>query len=734
MAAPMLSRRVYYGLKPFLPWRVRLAIRRWLALPKRRRSAEVWPILPGSEKPPPGWPGWPEGKQFALVLTHDVEGTAGIAKCRQLMELELRLGFRSSFNFIPEGECPIPADLRQELTRQGFEVGVHDLRHDGKLYQSRRAFAEKAVRINRYLRDWGAVGFRSGFMLHELSWLHDLNILYDASTFDTDPFEPQPHGQRTIFPFFVRRPEVGKQRPELTPSDAASGNDAVPAEVLPSALRSPPVGYVELPYTLPQDSTLFLLLGERSIDVWRRKLDWVAQHGGMVLVNVHPDYARFPGQPADSRTFPSAFYEELLQYVRQRYAPDYWHPLPRDMARFVAGLASPPAPRRRVCMVTHSYYESDRRVRRYGEALAERGDEVEAIALRRNGCGPREQIVDGVRVFYLQTRAGRKERSKVSYLLPLLRFSWVASSWLRRRHRANRYDLVHVHNVPDFLVFAAWYPRRAGARIILDIHDIVPEFFVSKFGVSPTAPAVRMLQWVERRAAAFADHVILSNHLWFEKFTRRSAPPEKCSVFINYVDTEMFRPRPRPPSQGRRIVMFPGGLQWHQGVDIAIRAMAKLCARLPEAEFHIYGEGNLRGELEALARELGLTDKVRFFDFLPLREIADRMAVADVGVVPKRADTFGNEAFSTKILEFLALGVPMVVSDTQIDRFYFDDSVVEFFESGNETALAEALLRVLSDGAVRRERVARGLALAARNSWGSRKGDYLRLVDRLLNQ
>jgi hypothetical protein len=124
-------------------------------------AGDTWPVLPGSEKPPQNWPGWPDGKKFALVLTHDVEGRSGVAKCRQLMELERQLGFRSCFSFVPQGEYSISRILRNELTRNGFEVGVHDLHHDGKLFHNRQDFTEKAARINGYLKDWGAVGFRS---------------------------------------------------------------------------------------------------------------------------------------------------------------------------------------------------------------------------------------------------------------------------------------------------------------------------------------------------------------------------------------------------------------------------------------------------------------------------------------------------------------------------------------------------------------------------------------------
>jgi len=301
----MAGNRLYYHLKPYLPWRLRMALRRVVARRKLKSCGAIWPINEATAQVPPGWSGWPDGKKFALVLTHDVEGPDGLAKCRQLMQLEQAAGCRSSFNFIPEGDYSVSRELREELKANRFEVGVHDLHHDGKLYQSEAAFAENAGRINGYLKKWGAVGFRSGFMLHNLDWLRQLDISYDASTFDTDPFEPQPDAAGTIFPFRV---------PDQ-PGAAGSG-------------------YVELPYSLPQDSTLFLVLREKTPDIWFKKLDWVAARGGMALVNVHPDYLQFPGEARSARLFPADFYRQVLEYAQRKYGPSFWQPLPCELAEW----------------------------------------------------------------------------------------------------------------------------------------------------------------------------------------------------------------------------------------------------------------------------------------------------------------------------------------------------------------------------------------------------------------
>lgn len=332
--------RLYYHTKPFLPVRLRWMLRRFYAARILRRSRDIWPIKESAGHPPQQWCGWPDQKRFAFVLTHDVEGAEGHRQVRQLAELEIALGCRSIFNFIPEGGYAVDPGLRQWLVDNGFEVGVHDLEHDGKLYASRASFREKTRRINGYLRDWNAVGFRSGFMFRRHDWLHDLEIDYDMSAFDTDPFEPQPDGAGTIFPFFVSRTldeeRNGRSDAKTTGTQARTGRgDSRSSETDPpssAARRALRPGYVELPYTLPQDSTLFLLLRQKSIDIWIRKLEWIVRHGGMALLNVHPDYVDFGNSRNGRHCLPAALYEQFLTYVMDRHSSDLWHALPREVA------------------------------------------------------------------------------------------------------------------------------------------------------------------------------------------------------------------------------------------------------------------------------------------------------------------------------------------------------------------------------------------------------------------
>ena len=339
---------------------------------KRKKYAHIWPIDPDTATPPKDWRGWPDRKKFALIISHDVDSQKGHDKCYPLMRLEERLGFRSSFNIVPE-KYLVSTTLINDIKNRGFEVCTHGLNHDGKLFFSREIFNHRAKRINHYLQKWGSTGFTSPSMLCILDWMHALNISHSTSTFDTDPFEPQQNPVKTIFPFWVPntsqslRPSGDVQfcsRPRKTkilttpvrsagptpvPSAGATGqagqadihkvfrglkveSDAVIEQkgISPEGLT----GFVELPYTLPQDFTLFVLMKEQTIHIWKKKLDWIARNGGMALFNSHPDYMNFNEQKNGPEEYSVTYYKEFLKYIKNRYKDQYWHVLPKQMARF----------------------------------------------------------------------------------------------------------------------------------------------------------------------------------------------------------------------------------------------------------------------------------------------------------------------------------------------------------------------------------------------------------------
>jgi hypothetical protein len=295
--------RVYYAIKPLLPRRLQLALRRLYARKQAQRQFPAWPIepllvdhqneqlrrrlqaSPGGRVPLVSF--WPDGRSFAAVVTHDVETSTGIANIGALLELERRHDLVSSWNFVAE-DYPIPDGTFERIRGAGGEIGLHGITHSGKLFSSRRAFDAQLPKIHRYLQDWDVVGFRSPGTHRNADWMPDLGCLYDSSFPDTDPFEPQSGGCCSIFPYFLG-------------------------------------DLVELPITLVQDHTLWEILRLRSTDIWREKGDWVIAHHGLINVIVHPDYVRSPER--------LGLYDELLGYLRSRLDADAgWHALPRDVA------------------------------------------------------------------------------------------------------------------------------------------------------------------------------------------------------------------------------------------------------------------------------------------------------------------------------------------------------------------------------------------------------------------
>lgn len=383
----------------------------------------------------------------------------------------------------------------------------------------------------------------------------------------------------------------------------------------------------------------------------------------------------------------------------------------------------------KVCMVAYTFYEQDNRVRRYAETLAKRGDRVDVVALSGEGQCSKE-VIDGVTVYRIQRRVVN-EKGKFTYLGKLLLFFLRSFAFLAWKQLQERYDLIHVHSVPDFEVFAALVPKLTGSKIILDIHDMVPEFYLSKFKASPNSLTFKLLVAVERMSASFADHVIAANHIWLERLYKRSVRSTKCTVILNFPDTDIFHFRGRHRNDSKLIMVYPGSLGYHQGVDIAVRALALIADKAPEVEFHIYGGGIQTEYLKTLIAELNLQERVLIKGGRTLQEIAVIMENSDLGVVPKRSDGFGDEAFSTKIFEFMSLDVPVIVARTTIDRYYFNDSLVKFFQPNDEKSLAEAMLLMIENPAQRQELVRNAREFIQAYTWERNKSAYLDLVDSL---
>ena len=287
--------QVFYRLRPFMPIAIRQLLQRWRTAKVARREGthdestqgiDVFMpngLLANMESLPCQSP-WPNQAEFSLVLTHDVETRHGVERMSRLAEIEESFGFRSCWNIVPYKYDTDPGLLR-DLRERGHEIGVHGYNHDGRLFVSKRIFDSRVAEINRAIDELGAVGFRAPMVHRNLSWMQALNIEYDSSCFDADPFQAMPGGIGSFWPSVVGR-------------------------------------FVELPYTMPQDHTLLVSLNQTDDAVWRWKLGVIRDCHGMALMLTHPDYLDSPSR--------LAVYRDFLAYLRDATEP--WHVLPKEMA------------------------------------------------------------------------------------------------------------------------------------------------------------------------------------------------------------------------------------------------------------------------------------------------------------------------------------------------------------------------------------------------------------------
>ena len=385
----------------------------------------------------------------------------------------------------------------------------------------------------------------------------------------------------------------------------------------------------------------------------------------------------------------------------------------------------------KVCMLAYTFYENDNRVRRYAETLVEQGAEVDVISLKKLASEASYSTLEGVNIFRVQKRI-HDEKGKLDFIIRLTLFFIRSMIFLSKKQFSSPYDVIHVHNMPDFLVFAALIPKMKRAKIILDIHDLFPEFFLSKFRKTEKSLFYKMLILLEKACIRFSDHTIIANHIWEKTLLGRSVTREKLTTILNYPDNRIFSVK-RKRYDDKFIILYPGSLNWHQGLDVAIKAFAIVTQQAPDAEFHIYGEGPSKDALISLVSRLNLQGKVFFKACLPLHEIANAIVNADLGIVPKISKSFGNEAFSTKIFEFMVLGVPVIVSDTKIDKYYFNDSLVKFFRSEDEKDLADSMLLLINNKEFRESLILNASEYMKQNSWDVKKQEYLEIIDKLIN-
>lgn len=387
----------------------------------------------------------------------------------------------------------------------------------------------------------------------------------------------------------------------------------------------------------------------------------------------------------------------------------------------------------RVCVIRQGFFPLDTRVRREVEALLLAGHDVDVICLRRPDEPGRDEY-HGATVRRLPVR--QRRAGPMRYLVEYGTFLAAAAFVAGALHFRRRYDLVQVHSMPDVLVFAALIPRLLGARVVLDLHECMPEFIGTKYGVGPRHPAARLVAALEQLSIRFAHSVITCTEQMREAFVARGAPPEKIDVIMNSADEAIFNPVEHPPKDreaDRFVLICHGSIEERYGLDTAIEAVGLLKDEVSGLKLEIYGEGSYREALEQLARRLGVEDRVRFSDgYVPLAELLEAIAAADAGVVAMKRDAFRDLTHCNKMFDFIAMRKPALVSRTRSVEAYFDESCFQLFTAGDERELARAIKELQADPALAQALVERAAEVNDPYRWERQREIYQRVIDRVI--
>jgi glycosyltransferase involved in cell wall biosynthesis len=401
-------------------------------------------------------------------------------------------------------------------------------------------------------------------------------------------------------------------------------------------------------------------------------------------------------------------------------------------------IAGSGARRRPVVLATHSYYEEDPRVRRQAEAILAAGHPVDVISLRRPE-DPAEGIVAGVSVHRLDVQR-HQGAGLATYLGEYLAFFVRVALRLARTQPRRRYGLVQVATLPDWLVFAALPLRMTGVPVLLDLHESMPDFFRSRFPGAANPLIQRGLLLAERLSISAATYAITVNDALRDRLVGLGVKPGHIGVVRNTPSLVRFDPAAHEPrrfmADGTLRLVYAGALTPTYEIDVAVRAVAKLREVRPDlhVEFDVFGRGDSRPGLEALAAELGVAERVHFRGRIPLEDVPAAIAAADIGLAPTRRDAFTDSSLSTKILEYAAMRRPAVASRLPLVERTFGPGTVGTYEPGDPDAMAAVVVGFVDDERGRAEAIDRTEALVAGMSWEGDAPAYLALLRGLMRE
>jgi glycosyltransferase involved in cell wall biosynthesis len=387
-----------------------------------------------------------------------------------------------------------------------------------------------------------------------------------------------------------------------------------------------------------------------------------------------------------------------------------------------------------IALVVQNVYDFDPRVRRKAEALVAAGYSVDVFALRPEN-GDKAYTLNGVNVHTVSL--GKKRGSLFRYFFEYFTFFWWTFFRVPVAMLSRRYAVIDVNSLPDFLVFAPVLARMMGARLILDLHEITPEFYMSKYGIGPNAFSIRLVTFLEKISVRFADRVLTINTPIEDLLVSRGLDRSKSTVVMNAVDEARFAASPQSVAAAEHdpkkfVMVYHGTLTSIYGLDIAVEALALSHREMPGAELWILGSGSERDQLSDLAQARGLSDKVKLVGQVPAAEIPSWLSRCDVGILPIRRDVFLDFAFPNKLPEFIIAGKTVLVSRLKAIRYYFSEEALAYAEPNDPAALAAQMVRLYHDPALRDRLVRKAKEEYEPIRWDVMKARYLTLVGELI--
>ena len=388
----------------------------------------------------------------------------------------------------------------------------------------------------------------------------------------------------------------------------------------------------------------------------------------------------------------------------------------------------------KVCMVMHQYYFGDARVMGYAEALERAGVQVDVLCTQ----GQVEGHSENVRVISIPL--GHRRRNPVGYLFEYIMSLILFSIWLLVLFVRNRYQVIHVNNLPDFLIITGLIPKIFGAKLILDIHDPMPELFMAKYNKPSANLLVKIIQIQERLSSKLANVIITVNKECKNNLASRGIPANKIFIIRNFPDPTVFdrnRYDRKANLQSQVYTLIcPGTIAPRYGLDVAIRALPQLVKRIPNIRYTIIGKWtSYATELLNIAKQLGVSPNVQILPPIPRDQVPQTLVLADVGIYTACSSPHMDIAIPGKMLEYALMGIPIIASRLHVLEDWFDKSSVLFFESGNIQQFADCVLELYENPDLAQQLVQNmDRTFVSTHHWEDEKREYFNVLRRLLPQ